>query len=115
MVFAERIHNQLEQFKHIPFTAKFGGATGNFNAHVVAFPKSDWIKFADEFVEKKLGLKRQHFTTQIEHYDMLAAHFDNIKRINTILIDMCRDLWQYISMNYFKQKINEKEVKNWSS
>ncbi len=110
MVFAERINNQLEQFKHIQFTAKFGGATGNFNAHVVAFPQTDWIGFANEFVEKKCGLKRQQFTTQIEHYDMLAAHFDNIKRINTILIDLCRDIWQYISMNYFKQKINKNEV-----
>ena len=110
MVFTERIQNQLEQFKHIPFTAKFGGATGNFNAHVVAYPKTDWIKFADQFVENKLGLKRQQFTTQIEHYDMLAAHFDNIKRINTILIDLCRDVWQYIAMNYFKQKINKNEV-----
>ncbi|MDQ6755541.1 MAG: adenylosuccinate lyase [Bacteroidota bacterium] len=110
MVFVERIQNQLEQFKHIPFTAKFGGATGNFNAHVVAFPDKGWIKFANEFVEKKLNLKRQQFTTQIEHYDMLAAHFDNIKRINTILIDLCRDIWQYISMNYFKQKINKNEV-----
>ncbi len=110
MVFAERIRNQLELFKQIPFTAKFGGATGNFNAHVVAFPKTNWMKFADQFVENKLGLKRQQSTTQIEHYDMLAAHFDNIKRINTILIDLCRDVWQYISMNYFKQKINKNEV-----
>ena len=110
MVFAERIKNQLEQFEQIPFTAKFGGATGNFNAHVVAYPETNWIKFADQFVENKLGLKRQQFTTQIEHYDMLAAHFDNIKRINTILIDLCRDIWQYISMNYFKQKINKLEV-----
>ncbi len=110
MVFAERIQNQLQQFKHIPFTAKFGGATGNFNAHVVAYPKTNWMKFADQFVENKLGLKRQQFTTQIEHYDMLAAHFDNIKRINSILIDMCRDIWQYISMSYFKQKINKDEV-----
>lgn len=110
MVFVERINNQLNQFKHIPFTVKFGGATGNFNAHVSAFPKVDWIKFANEFVENKLGLKRQQFTTQIEHYDMLSAHFDNIKRINTILIDLCRDLWQYVSMDYFKQKINKNEV-----
>ena len=110
MVFVERIKNQLEQFTHIPFTAKFGGATGNFNAHSVAYPKTDWVKFANEFVDKKLGLKRQQYTTQIEHYDLLAAHFDNIKRINTILIDLCRDLWQYISMNYFKQKINKNEV-----
>ena len=110
MVFVERIKNQLEQFTHIPFTAKFGGATGNFNAHSVAYPKTDWVKFANEFVDKKLGLKRQQYTTQIEHYDLLAAHFDNIKRINTILIDLCRDLWQYISMNYFTQKINKNEV-----
>jgi adenylosuccinate lyase len=110
MVFVERIENQLQQFSHIPFTAKFGGATGNFNAHFVAFPKTDWIKFANEFVEKSFGLKRQQFTTQIEHYDMLAAHFDNIKRINTILIDLCRDVWQYIAMNYFKQRINKNEV-----
>ena len=110
MVFVERLDNQLSQFNNIPFTGKFGGATGNFNAHVAAFPKTDWKKFATEFVEKKLGLKRQQFTTQIEHYDMLAAHFDNIKRINTILIDLCRDIWQYISMNYFKQKINRNEV-----
>ncbi len=110
MVFAERIQNQLDMFKHIPFTAKFGGATGNFNAHFAAFPKKEWLRFADDFVEKKLGLKRQQFTTQIEHYDMLAAHFDNIKRINTILIDLCRDIWQYISMNYFIQRINKNEV-----
>jgi adenylosuccinate lyase len=110
IVFVERIENQLQQFKHIPFKGKFGGATGNFNAHVVAFPKTNWVKFANEFLEKKLGLKRQQFTTQIEHYDMLAAHFDNIKRINTILIDLCRDVWQYISMNYFTQKINKEEV-----
>ena len=110
MVFTERIQNQLELFKTIPFTAKFGGATGNLNAHAAAYPKTDWKKFANAFVENKLGLKRQQFTTQIEHYDMLAAHFDNIKRINTILIDLCRDIWQYISMNYFKQKINKKEV-----
>ncbi len=110
MVFVERIENQLKQFNQIPFTAKFGGATGNFNAHYIAYPKTDWIKFADNFVEKKLGLQRQQFTTQIEHYDMLAAHFDNIKRINTILIDLCRDLWTYISMDYFKQKININET-----
>jgi adenylosuccinate lyase len=110
IVFAGRIQNQLELFKQIPFTAKFGGATGNFNAHVASYPKIDWIRFADQFVESKLKLKRQQFTTQIEHYDMLAAHFDNIKRINTILIDLCRDVWQYISMNYFKQKINKNEV-----
>ena len=110
MVFSERIQNQLELFKQVPFAAKFGGATGNMNAHVVAFPKTNWTKFANSFVENKLGLKRQQFTTQIEHYDMIAAHFDNIKRINTILTDLCRDIWQYISMNYFKQKINKNEV-----
>jgi len=94
----------------IPFTAKFGGATGNFNAHFVAFPKKDWIKLGNEFVEQKLGLKRQQYTTQIEHYDLLAAQFDCLKRINTILIDFCRDLWTYISMDYFKQKVKEGEI-----
>ena len=109
MVFIERIDNQLLQFANIPFTAKFGGATGNFNAHYAAFPKKKWNVFADKFIDS-LGLQRQQFTTQIEHYDMLAAHFDNIKRINTILIDFCRDIWTYISMDYFKQKINKKET-----
>jgi adenylosuccinate lyase len=110
MVFVERIENQVELLIQIPFTAKFGGATGNFNAHIVAFPKKDWIKLANEFVEGKLGLKRQQFTTQIEHYDLLAAQFDSLKRINTILIDFCRDLWTYISMDYFKQKVREGET-----
>jgi adenylosuccinate lyase len=110
MVFVERIENQIELLIQIPFTAKFGGATGNFNAHYVAFPDRDWIKLGNEFVEKKLGLKRQQFTTQIEHYDLLAAQFDCLKRINTILIDFCRDLWTYISMDYFKQKIKEGEI-----
>ena len=110
MVFVERIDNQIQQFSYIPFMAKFGGATGNFNAHYVAFPKINWVKYANEFVEKNLGLQRQQYTTQIEHYDMLAAHFDNIKRINTILLDLCRDMWTYISMDYFKQKINKDEV-----
>ena len=110
MVFVERIENQVEQLINIPFTAKFGGATGNFNAHYVAFPKKDWIKFANEFVEGKLGLHRQQYTTQIEHYDMLAAHFDALKRINNILIDFCRDVWTYISMEYFKQKIKKGEI-----
>jgi adenylosuccinate lyase len=104
MVFVERIQNQIEQFINIPFTAKFGGATGNLNAHHVAYPKKDWAKFADEFVEVKLGLQRQQYTTQIEHYDNLAAHFDNFKRLNNILIDFCRDIWTYVSMDYFKQK-----------
>ena len=110
MVFVERLENQIELLIQIPFTAKFGGATGNFNAHHVAFPKKDWIKLANDFVENKLGLKRQQYTTQIEHYDMLAAHFDNIKRINTILKDFCRDIWTYISLDYFKQKTKDGEV-----
>ena len=109
MVFAERIQNQIEQFIGIPFTGKFGGATGNFNAHHIAFPKIDWIKFANEFVSQ-LGLSRQQFTTQIEHYDNLAAHFDCIKRINNILIDFSRDVWSYVSMEYFKQKTKKGEV-----
>ena len=110
MVYVERIENQVQLFSYIPFTAKFGGATGNFNAHHVAFPKYNWIKFGDEFVENKLGLQRQQYTTQIEHYDILAAHFDAIKRINNIFIDLCRDLWTYISMDYFKQKTKKGEV-----
>lgn len=109
MVFIERIENQVELFIQIPFSAKFGGATGNFNAHHVAFPK-DWTKLADSFVEGALGLQRQQFTTQIEHYDNLAAHFDAIRRINTILIDFCRDIWTYISLDYFKQKLRKGEV-----
>jgi adenylosuccinate lyase len=110
MVFAERIENQIEQLINIPFTAKFGGATGNFNAHHAAFPKLDWIKLANEFVEKILGLTRVQYTTQIEHYDNLAAQFDCMKRINNILIDLCRDVWTYISMDYFKQKLRKNEV-----
>jgi adenylosuccinate lyase len=109
MVFVERIQNQIEQFITIPFSGKFGGATGNFNAHHVAFPKTDWIKFGNEFL-KSIGLSRQQFTTQIEHYDNLAAHFDCMKRINNILVDLCRDMWTYISMEYFKQKTKEGEV-----
>lgn len=110
MVFVERIENQMALLKMIPFAAKFGGATGNMNAHNVAFPKTDWKKFANNFVDKTLGLKRMQYTTQIEHYDNLAAHFDTLKRINTILIDFSRDVWQYISMDYFKQKVNKNEV-----
>jgi adenylosuccinate lyase len=110
MVFVERIQSQVEQFINIPFSAKFGGATGNFNAHNVAFPKEDWVQLANEFVEERLGLERQQFTTQIEHYDNLAAQFDTMKRINNILIDFCRDMWTYISMDYFKQKIKKGEV-----
>ena len=104
MVFVERIENAIELALHIPISAKFGGATGNFNAHQIAFPKKDWIVFANEFVEDVLGLQRLQFTTQIEHYDNLAATFDSVKRINNILIDLCRDIWTYISMDYFKQK-----------
>lgn len=109
MVFVERIQNQIEQFIGIPFTGKFGGATGNFNAHHIAFPKTDWIKFGNDFV-KHLGLTRQQFTTQIEHYDNLAAHFDCMKRINNILTDFCRDTWSYVSMEYFRQKTKKGEV-----
>ena len=110
MVFVERIDSQVQLFSYIPYAAKFGGATGNFNAHNVAYPKTDWIKFGNYFVEDILGLQRMQFTTQIEHYDNLAAHFDCIKRINTILIDLCRDIWTYISMEYFKQKTKAGEV-----
>jgi adenylosuccinate lyase len=109
MVFATRLEKQLNQLRVIPISAKFGGATGNFNAHYVAYPGVDWNKFADEFCTH-LGLSRSYPTTQIEHYDNLAALFDNMKRINTILIDLCRDFWQYISMEYFKQKIKAGEV-----
>ncbi len=110
MVFVERLENQIQLFSHIPFMGKFGGATGNFNAHVVAYPAFDWVKFANHFLENKLGLARQQYTTQIEHYDTLAAHFDAIKRMNTILTDFCRDMWSYISMNYFKQKTKVGEI-----
>lgn len=110
MVFCERLNNQVQLFGHIPFAAKFGGATGNFNAHHVAYPKNDWIAFANEFVDDVLGLQRMQFTTQIEHYDSLAAHFDAMKRINNILIDLCRDVWTYISMDYFKQKTKAGEI-----
>lgn len=109
-VFVERIESQLKQLRQIPFSAKFGGATGNFNAHHIAYPEVNWMKFADKFVDGTLGLKRSKFTTQIEHYDNLGAIFDCLKRINTILIDFSRDIWQYISMEYFKQKIVANEV-----
>ena len=109
-VFVERLENQVQLFSYIPFTAKFGGATGNFNAHHIAYPKYNWLKFADEFVEERLGLQRQQYTTQIEHYDIMAAHFDAIKRINTIFIDLCRDIWTYISMDYFKQQTKKGEI-----
>ncbi len=110
MVFVERLEGQIDQLLNIPFAAKFGGATGNFNAHHVAFPKMDWVKFGNDFVEKKLGLERMQYTTQIEHYDSLAAQFDALKRINTILMDLSRDVWQYISMEYFRQKVKAGEV-----
>jgi adenylosuccinate lyase len=110
MVFVERIENQVEQLITIPFSAKFGGATGNFNAHHVAYPKKDWLIFADEFVENVLGLQRSQFTTQIEHYDNLGAQCDAMKRINTIFIDFCRDIWTYVSMDYFKQKVKKGEI-----
>jgi adenylosuccinate lyase len=110
MVYVERLENQIQLFSYIPFMAKFGGATGNFNAHHVAYPKYDWVKFANQFTEEKLGLQRQQYTTQIEHYDTLAAHFDAIKRINTIFIDFCRDIWTYVSTDYFKQKTKKGEI-----
>jgi adenylosuccinate lyase len=109
-VFVERLVVQSELLKTIPYSAKFGGATGNFNAHHVAYPEVDWVLFADKFLRDKLGLQRQKTTTQIEHYDHMAALFDNLKRINTILIDLSRDIWLYISMEYFKQKIKKGEV-----
>lgn len=108
-VFAYRLQEQLKYFENIPFAAKFGGATGNFNAHNIAFPQYNWVDFANNFCSS-LGLKRSLFTTQIENYDNLAAYFDNLRRLNVILIDFCRDMWQYISMEYFKQKIKEGEV-----
>ncbi len=110
MVFVERLVVQLNQLLSLPYSAKFGGATGNFNAHSVAFPSIDWVDFSNDFVDNKLGLSRSQFTTQIEHYDNLAAIFDVLKRINTILIDLDRDIWTYVSMDYFKQKIKEGEV-----
>ena len=110
MVFVERIDNQLKLLEHLHCYAKFGGATGNFNAHYAAYPEMDWNNFGNEFIHNKLRLIRQQHTTQIEHYDGMAAIFDNIKRINTILIDLCRDMWTYISMEYFRQKVNKDEV-----
>jgi len=109
-VFVERIENQLAQLMNVPFTAKFGGATGNFNAHVVSYPKRDWKIFGDHFVKTHLGLTRLQHTTQIAHYDNLASLFMGVKRINTVLIDLCRDIWTYISMEYFKQKVVAGEV-----
>lgn len=110
MVFVVRLETQIEQLKQIPYSAKFGGATGNFNAHHIAYPQIDWNAFGNLFVNDVLKLHRSYPTTQIEHYDNLAATFDALKRINTILIDLSRDIWSYISMNYFKQKIAKGEV-----
>lgn len=109
LVFVERLQVQLFQLSEIPYSAKFGGATGNFNAHHVAYPKTNWVSFANEFLAS-IGLERSQYTTQIEHYDNLAAMFDAYKRINTILMDLSRDMWQYISMEYFKQQLKAGEV-----
>jgi len=109
-VFVERLDEQLNQLEEIPISAKFGGATGNFNAHFVAFPDTDWVEFANDFLYEKLKLTRSLFTTQIEHYDNLAATFDALKRTNTVLIDLCRDMWTYVSMDYFNQQTREGEV-----
>ena len=110
MVYAYRLRRQLAYFVEIPFAAKFGGATGNFNAHCAAYPSVDWREFGNRFVAESLGLERQQWTTQIENYDDMAAWFDNCKRINIILTDLCRDVWSYVSMEYFKQKIKAGEV-----
>jgi adenylosuccinate lyase len=110
LVFAERLKTQLDQLRAIPISGKFGGATGNFNAHHAAFPEVDWVAFANDFLYAKLNIERQQTTTQIEHYDQMAAKFDAMKRINTILIDLCRDIWTYVSMDYFKQAIKPGEV-----
>jgi len=110
LVFSERIENQMKLLDNTPFCGKFGGASGNFNAHHVAYPEIDWVTFGNRFLEENSGLKRLQTTTQIEHYDMLAAYFDTIKRINTILLDFARDMWLYISMNYFTLKVNENET-----
>jgi adenylosuccinate lyase len=109
-VFVVRLKEQIKQLNAIPYSAKFGGATGNFNAHYIAFPQTDWHSFGHSFVNEVLGLHRSFPTTQIEHYDNLAALFDAFKRIDTILIDLSRDVWQYISMDYFKQKLKEGEI-----
>ena len=109
-VFRVRLQNQLNLLAQVPYAAKFGGATGNMNAHHIAYPQIDWNIFAKQFVEETLGLSRSYPTTQIEHYDHLAAIFDGLKRINTILLDLSKDVWQYVAMNYFKQKIKAGEV-----
>lgn len=109
-VFTERLSQQMALLETIPFSGKFGGATGNFNAHHAAYPKIDWVKFSNRFLFDRLGLERLQTTTQIDHYDNMAAFFDNLKRINTILIDLDRDIWSYISMEYFRQKVSETET-----
>ncbi len=109
-VFVERLTIQLNQLKNIPFSAKFGGATGNFNAHQISYPTKNWVEFGNNFVNKILGLNRSQFTTQIEHYDNIGAYCDALKRINTILIDFSRDVWTYVSMEYFKQKLKAGEI-----
>lgn len=109
-VFVERLEGQIEALRRVPYGAKFGGATGNFNAHHVAYPDIDWVAFGNAFVNETLGLHRSQITTQIEHYDYFAAHCDTLKRINNILIDLCRDIWTYISMDYFKQKITKGQI-----
>ena len=110
MVFIERLENQMKVLMSIPNAAKFGGATGNYNAHVVSYPKINWRNFSSNFLETKFGLKHSFPTTQIEHYDYFSSQCDSLRRINNILIDMCRDIWHYISMDYFKQKILKNEV-----
>ncbi len=110
LVFVERLENQEKLLQQIPSSAKFGGATGNLNAHQVAYPDIDWVAFANKFVDDQIGLSRSQVTTQIEHYDNMSALFDNLRRINTILIDLCRDVWTYIMLDYFKQKIKAGEV-----
>ncbi len=109
-VFVERLEKQTATLEAIPFECKFGGATGNFNAHYIAYPEVDWLRFGDRFAKEFLGLQRQQFTTQIDHYDNLASFFDTLKRINTILIDLSRDCWNYIAMDYFRQRLNDNEV-----
>lgn len=110
LVFAVRLEQQIKLIESVPFSGKFGGATGNFNAHQVAYPSIDWTSFSRDFLENSLGIKRQTVTTQIEHYDDMAAFFDGLKRLNTIMTDLCRDLWSYIAMDYFKQKIKAGEI-----
>jgi len=110
MVYKERLDRQLDQLRSYVFYGKFGGATGNFNAHLIAYPDTDWVAFSDKFLKESLGLKRLKYTTQIDHYDAMAEYMDNLKRINTICLDLCKDIWMYISMNYFAQQVVKGEV-----